>query len=194
MFLGFLDSHTIYTIIHLIGVALGAGGAYMSDLMFFSSIKDEKISPTELRFMRLGSKMVWIGIIILVISGSLLFSLNVERYLTSGKFLAKMTIVAILIANGAIFHLSHIPRLHKHVGAHFPSSDEFVRKSSMLIVSGVISVISWTSALILGALGKVPYGYWEIMAVYLLILGAGIVFALIFRKRLLPLSHKRGEI
>jgi hypothetical protein len=64
----------------------------------------------------------------------------------------------------------------------------------MLIVSGTVSLISWTSALVLGALGRVPYGYWQIMAAYLSVLGAGIIFALIFRKRLLPLSRARGEV
>lgn len=36
MILGFLEIKTIYTILHLIGVALGAGGAYISGFLFLS--------------------------------------------------------------------------------------------------------------------------------------------------------------
>jgi hypothetical protein len=40
----------------------------MSDAMFFTSMKDVKIEKMEIRFMRLGSIMVWLGLGILVIS------------------------------------------------------------------------------------------------------------------------------
>jgi len=180
----FLDYRTAITIFHLLGVVFGAGGALASDFIFFSSIKDKKISHTEMRFLKLGSKMIWVGLAILVISGALLFATDPDRYLHSGKFLAKMTIVAIIIANGIVFHLVHIPRLHRHAGKYLPSEAEFVRRSPSLIASGAISIISWISALVLGAIRSVPYDYWVIMAFYLGILAFGVLTGFILKKRI----------
>src|SRR3989338_4218171 len=97
---GFLELKTILLIVHIFGAIVGAGGAFTSDWIFLSSIKDSTINETEIRFIELGSRMVWIGLIILIISGLALFSLAPEQYLASGKFLAKMSIVGILTLNG----------------------------------------------------------------------------------------------
>ena len=128
----FIDYKSFWTIVHVLGVIIGAGGAFASDLMFFNSVKDRKIDQTEMRFFRLGSKMVWVGIAIIVVSGIFLVSTNIPRHLESSKFLAKMTIVAVIIVNGVIFHTTHIPRLHRHIGRDYSSSKEFVKKAPFL--------------------------------------------------------------
>lgn len=162
----------------------------MSDSMFLSALKDLKISKTEMRFLQIGSAMVWIGLVILIISGYLLFSLDTDRYLQSAKFLAKMTIVGIILLNGLFLHISLIPRLRRHVGGHLPSSDEFMRKRPFLFTSGAISLVSWLSALVLGSLHKVPWGYVEIMGVYLLILLVVGLVANTVGRRLIPNPRK----
>lgn len=178
-----MELKLILTIFHLLGVALGAGGAYMSDVMFFSSAKDGRISRTELRFLTLGSIMVWTGLAILLLSGLGLFSLDLERYLASSKFQAKATIVLIIFLNGLVFHFSHLDRLKRHTDEHFPSSDEFMRKRPILLASGAISFVSWTSALVLGAIPGLPYSYGLIMAGYLTVVALAIASALfLFRK------------
>ena len=90
---------------HLIGVALGFGGAMVGDVLFFSSIADQKISKTEFKFIQLGSRMVWLGLAILVVSGICLVYLNFFELMQSSKFLAKVWIVGIIAANGVIFHI-----------------------------------------------------------------------------------------
>jgi hypothetical protein len=185
-----IDIKTILTIIHLFGVAIGAGGAYATDVMFFKSVRDERISKTEMGFLTLGSSMTIIGLILLIVSGVGLFSLNTALYLTSSKFLAKMTIVCILIINGIIFHKSHMPRLLRHLGHHLPSSDEFIRRRTFFLTSGVISVASWSFALVLGALRSVPYSYTTIMLTYLFIVFIGVLFVFLIKNHILP-HHKQ---
>lgn len=178
-----MDWQLIFTIGHLIGVALGAGGAYVSDAMFFSSVKDAKISPTELRFLHIGSRLVWVGLAILIFSGIGLFSLDPVTYLASSKFLVKMTIILIIFLNGLVFHFAHLDRIRRHVGEHFPSSDEFMRKRPILMASGAVSFVSWTSAIVLGALSSLSFSYLEIMSVYAVITLAAITGALtLFRQ------------
>lgn len=178
-----IDTQTFFVILHLFGVAIGAGGAYLSDMMFFSSVKDKIISHTEMRFLTIGSRAVWIGLALLVLSGTGLFLSDMQGYMQSAKFLAKMSIVGIIILNGIIFHMSHLPRMKRHTGHHFPSSDEFVRHRPLLAASGAVSIVSWTSAIILGGLRSVPYTYADIMTVYgALIVCTSIVAVIVVRR------------
>lgn len=177
------DLKTLYTILHLFGVAAGAGGAYMSDLLFLQSISDRRLNKTELRFLHLGSLFVWGGIILLVISGALLFSLDPAKYLASSKFILKMIIVGIIIINGVILHKVHTPVLKRMVQKHLGKSADYQRFSVFMYISGALSMISWTLALILGALRSVPVTVGQGLVVYgCLVAGASIV-ALIKRRQ-----------
>lgn len=162
-----IDLKTVYTILHIFGAIIGAGGAYVSDAMFFASIKDRIISGRELQFMKIGSMFVWGGLILSIISGLLLFSTNPAAYLESSKFLIKTFIVFVIFANGIYFHAGHLPMIHRHKDHHYPSSDEFNRKKKFLIASGVISATSWTFVIILGSLRIIPIDFWAALAGYL---------------------------
>jgi hypothetical protein len=164
----FIELKILYLVFHLIGIALGVGGVYASGFIFWSSIQDGKLSADEIRFLKLASKMIWMGGAMLIASGILLFSLDVTHYLASSKFLAKMTIVVIIFVNGFFYHISHIPKFVQEVGESFT-----FKKHRMLFVSGAVSFVSWTFALVLGVFPSIPYSYATIMAFYLaLTLGA----------------------
>lgn len=186
MEIGFVDIKTLLLITHIFGVAFGVGGAFASDVIFLKSIKDGRITKTEMGFIVLGSSMVWIGLVILVLSGIGLFLLNPEGYLASSKFMAKMTIVVILTVNGFIFHISHIPRFLRHVDQFFHSSDEFMRNRPFIIVSGALSLISWSAALVLGVFKSVPLSYTTIMGIYLLVVIIAISIGFFLKRKILP--------
>ncbi len=185
MDLSFIDYKTAITIVHLFGVVLGAGGAIASDFIFFSSIKDKKITSTELRFLRVGSRMVWIGVGLLVISGILIFFTDPINYLQSSKFLSKMAIVAVVIINGIFFHLSHLPHIHRYLGQHLPTSSEFMKKSNALLASGAISMVSWSVAVVLGALPSLPFSFTEIFTSYLVVITIASAVAILSKNRIL---------
>ncbi len=176
----------LFTTLHLFGVILGAGGAFASDWIFLSSVRDGRISHTEAKFIRLGSRMVWTGLAILLISGLALFLRDPAAYLASAKFLSKMTVVGVIILNGLLFHLSHLPRIRRHAGSHFPSSDEFMRRRSLLVASGAVSVTSWATAVILGAWRGIPFSYPEIMSGYLALVLLAILVALLLPHHFVP--------
>lgn len=180
-----IDAKTIYTLFHIFGAIVGAGGAYMSDAMFFASIKDEVISKVELKFMKIGSTFVWIGLAILFVSGLLLFSTNPSVYIASSKFQIKMFVVLVIFLNGLVFHMTHLPRMHRHADHHYPSSDEFSRKSKFLIASGVVSVTSWTFSIILGTLRTIPVDFTLALAGYILFEVIFVYIALVFARKLL---------
>jgi len=178
-----IDAKTVYTIFHIFGAVIGAGGAYMSDVMFFSSVKDRVINKLEIRFMKIGSTFVWIGLGLLFVSGILLFLTDPAGYSSSSKFLIKMFIVLIVFINGVIFHFQHLPLINRHTDHHYPSSDEFIRKKKFLIISGVISITSWTFALILGGLHAIPISFITALTLYITIEIIVVSVALLFSKR-----------
>lgn len=182
MLLGFITLKTIYLIAHVFGAILGAGGAFTSDAMFFNSIKDGKINRKELDFMKLGGRLVWTGVIIMVVSGILLVSTDPDGYFSSAKFLAKMTIVGIIILNGIIFHALHIPHIRKHMDIDLLRSRSFMKKANFILISGAISMTSWISTVILGMLKNVPYSFMQIFSIYLVLILGGVTGALILKK------------
>ncbi len=184
MFLGFISLKTFLLIIHIFGVALGAGGAFIGDGIFFRSVHDGKISKQEFGFIQLSSKFTWVGLFILFVSGIAIFLTDLSTYLDSSKFLAKMTIVLILTINGVFFHVMHIPRLEQDVGKLLSSTKSFNELKAHLIFSGVVSMVSWSFALVLGMLRSIPYSYWTIMLVYLLVVSFAWLFGRIVTRHL----------
>jgi hypothetical protein len=158
-----------FTYAHLIGFALGFGGAMVSDAIFFSSIKDKIITNTEYRFMKLGSRLVWIGLAVLFASGVVLVLLQPDL-LTNAKFLTKMVIVSVIVCNGIIFHYVHMPHLISHIHIPLYTSHTFRQRSHFLTMSGGVSVISWFSAALLGSISSVPYSFIYLLAVYAVLL------------------------
>jgi len=181
-----LNYHNFLIFFHILGVAVGFGGVVMSDYIFLSSMRVGKITKERFEFLKESSRMVWIGVLLMVISGALLFFEFPDRYLASGKFLAKMTLVAILIINGAFFHWYHLPRLKRYLDASLPTLPEFKRHVSTLLIGGAISSVSWLGALLLGVIGRSPYTYWQVVLVYLAILAVGIVGALLLKNKIVP--------
>lgn len=180
--LGFIDARQFFILLHLLGVGIGMGSALSSDWMFMKSVRDEVISHKEFEFLKTASMFVWIGLGLLILSGVFLVILS-PGFLESSKFLAKMTVVGVIIVNGIIFHTSHIPRMLRHRGEHFPSSDEFRRKSRFLYISGAVSASSWIYTLVLGGLGSVPYSYVSIVGLYLVVLAIAVASALYMRNK-----------
>lgn len=172
-----IDFKSLFIILHIIGAVLGAGGAYISDAIFISATKDRIINKTEFRFMKMGSIFVWTGLFMLIVSGLLLFLTNPVFYLNSSKFLIKMFIVLVIFINGLFFHLIHFPRIYRHISHHYPSSDEFMRKKKLLLISGVISFTSWTLALILGSLSSIPFSFGQALLAYVIFELLAIVIA-----------------
>lgn len=171
----------LITFLHVIGVALGFGGAMISDAMFFSSVKDKKFTVQELRFMKLGGKLVWVGIAVLITSGIGLVYLN-PALLTSAKFLLKMIIVGVIIINGIFFHLYHIPNIEKHKNKSTRTSPYFQNKGYLLTISGGISVVSWLSAALLGSLSQLNVAFSYMLGVYVLLLCIASISGVLLKK------------
>lgn len=176
-----MDIALLLTFFHIIGVAIGVGGATVSDVLFFRALKDKRISADELGLLHTLGMMLWVGLIILIASGLGFVTLQymmsgTSSYIVSAWFQAKMTIIAILFTNAFVMHLYVFPFMKKHVGltlTHAKVSPHF----SLLAATGVVSIVSWYSALTLGVTRGLDFTYGMIVNLYLVILVFGILVA-----------------
>ncbi len=175
--------------IHVLSVVCGMGGALIADLLFSFYSKDRSFSRMEINTLEILSRIVKIALYAIVISGILVFLSDVEKYIVSAKFLAKMTILVALVLNGYILNTyvwSHI--LARGSKSFFAPNEKAVRQ--VAFVGGAISVVSWITLFMLGTLESVPYTYMTILSLYasVVFLGAGVAlmveaFEFEFKKR-----------
>lgn len=160
---------TVLLIGHIIGVAMGAGGATMSDTLFLTSVRDNYIDPSECKLLKVASKIVVLGLVILCFTGGAFFLVG---DVPSERFWAKMTVVGIAVMNGFIMHRKLFPVFEKCSQEEIPLlSETFLAHLRLLVSAGTISALSWYAAVILGTWKSLPLSYVEIMAWYLGILG-----------------------
>jgi len=168
------------TVLHVLSVVLGMGSALTADVLFSFYSKDKKLNPTHIFTLSLLSKVVSYSLIFIVLSGAMLFLSDVNRYIHSAKFLAKMSIVLVLLVNGYV--------LNKYIWAHLLKEGFFTDEKErgwrkLAFACGAISVISWLSACTLGVLNRIALPYTHIISIYLLVILCGVIVSQIVEKK-----------
>jgi len=159
----------LLVILHLLGFALGVGGATISDLFFFKFLKNFKISTWESRVLHEVSHLIWIGLALLIVSGMALWLPDMAALNQADKFIAKVIVVAMVLLNGIFLNLYVSPKM-----IHISFGEEHVRYPGQLhtlrrlaFASGAISITSWYTAFILGAVPKSqPFTLLQILTMY----------------------------
>lgn len=181
-------------VMHLIGFALGVGGATINDVLFFRFLKDYKISQKENAVLKIMSETIWLGLLILIISGIGLYVQNMEALNESSKFLVKATVVGIITLNGAFLNLYIAPHLMKvsFKDSH-TKTNPVTHFRKLAFVSGAISFVSWYTAFILGTIKSIPLSYLELFGIYLVLVIGAIIFSLFIEKIYCSQQHSRQK-
>lgn len=180
-----LSLQSIYLMGHIFGTALGAGAAFTGDIIFLTSVRNKLLSENTLHIMQITSRIIWVGLLILLLSGIGLVSERPEIFLNSQKFWAKMSIIGVIITNGLVFHFLHFPILRMGINKKFTATNMIIKNRTILVLSGAISVLSWTMTIILGVLGRTPFSYLQFLGVYCVLLLFSCAVALMMRKRII---------
>jgi len=167
-----INVHTLFVMAHILGVTLGLGAATISDILFFQATKDGRFEAKEWEIMKLLSRVIWVGVALVILSGAWFLSeylLDPEkaRFLQNPKIWAKASMVGIIFLNGLFLHWKVFPIFESMVeGAK--KATKFPANMTMVFTSGAISVTSWYSAFIMGTWRGLSFTleYWQIMAVY----------------------------
>lgn len=165
------EQHSVFVGLHLLAVALGLGGATISDIMFFKFLKDLRISEFEANILHTLSQIIWFALALFIISGLGLYLPEAAELNQSAKFLVKMVVVGVIIVNGAFLNLSVAPNLVKisFGQSHEHIAGELRQTRKLAYALGAVSIVSWYSAFLLGFMRSSPAGFGTILAVYIAI-------------------------
>lgn len=169
------------TLFHIIGVALGVGGATVSDVLFFRALRDRRVSKDEFALLHTLGYILWTGLAILFVSGlgfvlSQLIATGTSSYLVADWFWAKMTIIAVLLGNAIVMHTKVFPFMKAHIDTRLNYS--VVKPYVILLATtGVISITSWYSAMVLGVTRGLDFSYGYIINLYVFLVIVGILVA-----------------
>lgn len=156
---------------HFLGFILGFGGALVSDFLFFRFLRDMKISKSEKEILEYISKMIWLGVLVLFVTGILLFIPNSVRLLSSASFIVKMTLVAIILLNATVLNFYVSPRLLKLGVA---ASSKNMRLRRIAFACGAISMITWYSTLFVAVTKGFGYSLLSMLVAYGIVLAVAI--------------------
>jgi len=168
-----MSLYGVITILHVIGAAIGVGGATAADTLFLRSIRNRRVSTDQYNLLRSIQHVVMTGLAIVVLSGIAL-ALHNFAIIREAEFLAKMIIVLLLILNGFVFYLWVKPWLNRHRDERL-STDTLRRHIPVFAVAGPLSIVSWYTALILGVMGRLGHPLWVYLVAYAALLVVGIV-------------------
>ncbi len=174
----------VFLIIHGLAASVGVGGVFVLDVLFFKFLKDFRISHKEKYTLNAISKIFWVALLILILSGLALFLPHKEELIKNSKFLAKMIVVSIIFLNGLFLNLFIGPNLEK-VSFHLPHEHkphELHRYSKLAFISGSISLVSWLTVFILGSIKKTLLSLTEILVIYVVFLILAIIFSIIIEQ------------
>lgn len=169
---------------HILGVALGLGGAIVTDFLFLRFLKDNRVSPEEKETLDGLSLVIWGGIALLVVSGVALFLPAQERLLNSPAFMVKVIAVVVVIVNACFLNFYVAPKLTSIDFLNPSSNSPSVNATRRLApIFGGISITSWLFIFFLASLKRIfVFSFYQYLWAYLVLLAAGIVFVSIVTK------------
>jgi hypothetical protein len=175
----FSESKSIIIVIHAVSAAIGLGAATVSDVLFFKFMTDGKIDRTETPVLDSMTRIMWIALSLLIISGIGLFLSDPQGYLQSSKFLVKMFIVFAIALNGFVMTIYLHPRMQS-LNFTNPGS---TRVKKIAFALGGISIGSWYLSFLLGSVRSIPLSTELGILLYIVTLVVAIAASQVLYKR-----------
>lgn len=150
-----MDWHSFLIVIHLIGTALGVGGATFAEIFIVKALRDGVIDPIESSFLKVTYRVIRTGLSLLVISGFGFLVISrmtgFEERLLSPLLWSKLAIVVIILVNAILLQTRKIP----------------------LALGSALSLSSWYAAMLIiplrSVIKGVNAGFVEIMLWYVVL-------------------------
>ena len=186
----FVQNHyAIFVTFHVLAMAIGLGGATVSDILFFKFLKDFRISKKETEVLHVLKDVILTAMLFIAITGILLVIAKPELS-RSGPFLVKAIAAAVLMVNGICLHAFVAPHLiHLDLKGKQKMSRGWHRLAFAL---GAISVCSWYSVFLIASLKQVlPQDFFVLLGIYLFVLIGGIAGSQLFELHIRKKAQKK---
>lgn len=147
------ENYGIFLVMHMLGIALGAGGAIIGGILFVKFLRDCRISKIEADITRAISEVVWFALAILALSGAALYLPGAGQSAKELIFMFEMTVVGVVIINRLFLDLLIFPKLVKmSLREELMEGNLKIKTSTgwkLSFVLGAVSIVSWIFVLIL---------------------------------------------
>lgn len=172
--------HTLIVYSHLIAACIAVGVLLMQDLAL-SKLGGRRLNIGAVKELQRAAQIIQFALGALWASGIVLVAVgawNDPNYLANQKLWAKIAVVVVLTANGALLHSYSFPRVISATGV---IGLPFLEKSAV-VATGAVSTVSWLFACYLGVAR--PWNHTVqfdgVMYLYLSLLMPACVAALVF--------------
>ena len=147
-----LPLRTIFLLAHVTALAVGMGGALLLDGYLFGYLYRRAVTEHVAELATLGGRAIAAALAVLWLSGFgflLQYALENPEKLANPKLWAKVSIVAILTANGYLIHRTILARVQTCIGKPLLAGLSLATAQPILML-GTISGVSWLTAFVLG--------------------------------------------
>ena len=167
------------TFIHALAAGVGLGVVVVVDYLFFKFLLDKKIEDKEKEIMENLSDLIWFLIGLIFVSGFFIYFSDMEKYHTSTKFMTKMFIFLVITINSLLLNIFVSPKLTEI------DFKNYNKQSFIAFCMGIISIVSWFLAFLLGRLKFIPLTFLEGIIFYFVIILISITIGIfIFKSKL----------
>lgn len=190
-----LNIKSLIIFVHLAGLALGVGGAWTLDIYILRKMYKSPVTQENIQIIRFVSKIVLIGMAMLWLSGLLFivfYYFAQPESLLNHKIWAKLVMVMILTVNGYCLHEFVLPVIVNNKNKVIISAVSLGQLNILTLV-GSISFITWPLVMLLGTFKSINFvfSFFDILAVYVLILLAALAVAFLLKSYVLEQEMDR---
>ena len=141
MAIEFLISHFF----HLVFLAWGLGGATVAAILTMKAEKEPALMPNGITMLEPISKLIWVAIIGLTITGIVTTALGAGKgYYDATILQIKHVVVAVIVINGLNITLRLLPKTKKLAPAPGTKpTAEFLKTKRFLQTSSIVSMVLW---------------------------------------------------
>src|SRR3989344_546254 len=140
----------LFNFLHFLGLAFGLGGATFAAVISSKAAKDEDVGKALMKIMPSIVKFIWIGMLLLIISGIALsflitWPLNRQILIIKHVLVAWIVVIGIIIGTRMrkMKNLAPVGRLHEKPSA------QFIKIKKQIKFFSTINLILWYAILIL---------------------------------------------
>jgi len=136
---------SILQLLHIVFTAWGLGGATVGAVLMLKAKKDPAISQALMKIMAPVSKLIWLGLAGLILTGIAISALGAGKgYFNIETLLAKHVIVILLVIFGLNISLRLLPRLKVLAPkAGEKPGAKFLQASKTLALNSTLSLFLW---------------------------------------------------